>query len=117
MEDNLFAGLNPKRRNDGTCDDDLTGLQGLFESGKEIGGVADNIDHIAGKRLERPGTGDAGNFGTVAKDAAEKALEKGASAGAVVRTEDDVALIDVTGERACDVFGRMIDIGELDGGP
>jgi len=52
MKNDSFAGFGPERSNYGTSHDDLTGLKGLAESGKEIGGVADNIDHVAGQRFQ-----------------------------------------------------------------
>src|SRR5713226_7729453 len=116
MKNNFFAGLDPKRRNNGTGDDDLSGAQRFAKSSEKICDVTHDVNQLPGECLQSFRPGEAGDFGAVAKDAAGKAVEKGGRAGAIVRTEDDMALIDVTGERAFDIFRWGVNIGDFDGG-
>ena len=45
-----------------------------------------------------------------------EAIENAAGSRRIAAAEDDVALIDVAGERAFDVVGGMIDVSDFDGG-
>ena len=47
-KEEFFTEGDPKRRNEGTGDDDLTSTQRLAESSEKIGDVTDDVDEFAG---------------------------------------------------------------------
>src|SRR5260370_35562380 len=108
VEDGFFAGRDPDGRNDGAGDDDLSGLKRFAEGRKQVGGVTNYVDEVAGQALEGLGIADAGEFGSVAKDARGKAIENAAGAGRIVATKDDGALIGFASQRACSGVGGRI---------
>jgi hypothetical protein len=113
LKNNFFAGRDPQRGSNGAGHDNLSGLQRFAESAEQVGGVPDDVDQLTGQRLQRLRIGRMGNLGAVSNDVAGEALEKAAGARRVVRTENDVALIDVAGKRAFNIIGGMIDVGEF----
>lgn len=84
------------------------------KSTEQVGRVPEDVDQLTGQRLQRLLIGRMGNLGAISKDSAGETFEKGASGRCVVPTQDDVALIDVAGERAFHIIGGMMDVGEFE---
>src|SRR5215471_8333382 len=107
MKKDFFTRSDPNWRSDGACNDDLAGFQRLAEHGKKICNVTDVVDELASEGLQGLRVVEAVDLGAVAKDAAGEALKIAADAPGVVRTENDMALIDVASERTFHVVGGM----------
>src|SRR5260370_13499262 len=100
VEDNFFPRFNPDGRDDGTGDNDLSGLQRFAESGEQVDGVTHNVEEFPSQVLQGLEIGDVVEFGYVAKDEDGEAVEADAGTRQTAPAYNSMAPSNVTDKSA-----------------